>query len=217
MILRLEGGLSVWTLVLGDFAANCYVLVEEGSPGTCWVVDPGLGVEALLDHLRKKALTPRRILLTHCHGDHTAGMAAVKAAFPEAVLTAPSAEAARLSDPMMNLSGLFGFHLVVPEPDETVGAGEELAMGGLTWRVLATPGHTPGGVCFHCPAASVVITGDTLFATGVGRTDLPGGDTQAMLESIRTVLLALPDDTRVLPGHGPPTTIGAERRSNPFL
>ena len=90
-------------------------------------------------------------------------------------------------------------------------------MGAVTWRVLEVPGHTPGGLCFYCPAASVVITGDTLFAAGIGRADLPGGDPHRLVESIRTVLLALPEETRVLPGHGPPTTIGAERESNPYL
>jgi len=217
MILRLDGGLSVTTLVLGDFATNCYVLVEESSPGACWVVDPGLGADALLDYLHKKALTPRRILLTHCHGDHIAGTGPLKETWPDAILTAPAGEAAMLSDPMANLSGLFGFHLIVPEADEMVAPGDELAMGPLRWSVLPAPGHTPGGLCFHCPAASVVLTGDTLFAAGVGRTDLPGGDTDALMESIAAALLSLPDATRVLPGHGPPTTIGVERESNPFL
>ncbi|MHC4715669.1 MAG: MBL fold metallo-hydrolase [Planctomycetota bacterium] len=222
MILRFDGGLSIATLVLGDFATNCYVLVLDSpgdSPGppTCWVVDPGLGVEALLHYLGGKGLTPRRVLLTHCHGDHIAGVGTVKDAWPDAALTAPAREAAHLSDPMMNLSGLFGFHLLAPAPDETVSPGDELAMGAVTWRVLGTPGHTPGGLCFHCPAAGVVLTGDTLFAAGIGRTDLPGGDTQTLLNSIREVLMVLPDETRVLPGHGPPTTIGTERESNPFL
>ena len=206
--------LEIHTLVLGPLETNCYVLrdVEE-----YWVVDPGLGPEPLLQFLRAAKASPRRILLTHGHGDHIAGVAAVKAAYPGARLCCPAGDAGLLSDPTGNLSGPFGFALTAPEADELLEPGQTLAMGQAAWGLLDTSGHTPGGMSFYCRQDGVVLTGDALFAGSIGRIDIPGASAGRLLTNIRRHLLTLPDATRVLPGHGPETTIGQERRNNPFL
>jgi len=217
MILRLSGGLGVRTVVLGELQTNCYVLSHEASPRECWVVDPGLSAQPLVDLLRERQFSVRRILLTHGHADHIAGVAAVKQAWPEAVLTCPAGDAEMLSDPMRNLSLPFGFRIVAPAPEAVVAPGQRLEMGPLTWEVLDSSGHTPGGASYYCAESQVLLSGDALFAGSVGRTDIPGADEALLLKNIRANLLSLPQATRVLPGHGPPTTIGRERRENPFV
>ena len=210
----------------GPLATNTYVVT---SGRDCWVVDPG-GGRAVADHLRAEDLVPVRILLTHGHGDHIAGAAALKAAFPASSLCCPAEDAALLSDAEANLSAPFGFPITAPQPDELVGPGDTITLGesghdgthagsgnSSTWQVLDTSGHTAGGVSFYCAKAGVVLVGDALFAGSIGRTDLPGASTSRLIENVRRNLLSLPDQTRVLPGHGPATTIGAEKRSNPFV
>ncbi len=232
------GGLDVCCLVLGELMTNCYVLTVEAAPVSgappgvaaggpagapvppekiCWIVDPGLSPGPLLKHLRDGGLSPERILLTHGHADHIAGVAAVKQVCPAAVLICPSGDAHMLSDARANMSLPFGFKITAPPAEETIEPGAELQMGSLRWQVLDTAGHTPGGVSYYCPAAGVALTGDSLFAGSIGRTDIPGACEARLLEKIKTNLLALPDGTRVLPGHGSASTIGRERRSNPFL
>ena len=225
--------LSIRCIVVGDLMTNCYVLTVGSKEGQnhCWVVDAGMQPEPLLEYLDKSTLTPERILLTHGHADHIAGVGDLKQRYPQAILTVPHAEAAMLSDPMMNMSLPFGLHITAPPPDETIQPGDELNLAGLIWKVLDVSGHTPGAVAYYCPATEidnpdknnstnstgVVFTGDALFAGSIGRTDIPGGDYQRLVKNIHENLLSLPDSTRVLPGHGPETTIGAERKLNPFL
>ena len=201
---------------LGAFGTNAYILREHDAT-SCWVVDPPDGAGALVDALQKQGWTVARIIITHGHGDHIAGVAAVKRAFPQAVFTVPAGDEAMLADPRANVSALFGLPITAPPADELIRPGDTLAFGGGTWLVLDTSGHTPGGISLYCAAAGVVITGDALFAQGIGRTDFPGGDTDRLLANIREKLFTLPDDTAVLPGHGPETTIGEEKRGNPFL
>ncbi len=208
------GDLSIDCLQLGELMTNCYILTAEGA---CWIVDPGLSPKPLLRYLDREELAPQRILLTHGHGDHIAGVPAVKEAFPDALVTIPAGDAGMLGDPMLNLSAPFGFELTVAPADETINPGDELAMGPVTWRVLDTAGHTPGGASYYCAAAEVVIVGDSLFAESIGRTDIPGASDLQLLGNIRDNLFTLPGDTRVLPGHGPTTTIDHERKFNPFL
>jgi hydroxyacylglutathione hydrolase len=208
------GALSIDCLQLGVMMTNCYVLVAADA---CWVVDPGFSPQPLLDHLGAKRLSPQRILLTHGHCDHIAGIDEAKDAFPEAIVTAPAGDASMLDDPMANLSLPFGFDVRQRPADQTVRPGQELAMGTIAWRILDVAGHSPGGVAYHCPAAEVVIVGDALFADSIGRTDIPGADHDRLIANIRRNLLTLPDATRVLPGHGPPTTVAAERAANPYL
>jgi hydroxyacylglutathione hydrolase len=206
--------LEINPLVLSPFETNCYVLVIEEE---CWVVDPGVGASPLLRFLEERKLSPRRILLTHGHGDHIAGVHEVKWRFPDARVCCPGGDEFMLRDPTANLSGLFGFPLTVPNPDELLHPHQTLMMGDLGWEMLDTSGHSPGGMSFYCAREKVVLTGDSLFAGGIGRTDFPSADPARLLANIRQYLLTLPDDTRVLPGHGAASTIGRERRTNPFL
>lgn len=211
-VLKVEG-IQIETLVLGPLETNGYVLRAGGE---CWVVDPGWpGV--LPRHLRRNGLSPSRILLTHGHGDHIAGVAELKAAFPECLLCCPAADAAMLGDPERNLSGLFGMPIAAPPAEELLQPGQTLRLGPAEWTVLDTSGHTPGGASFYCPQARAVLTGDSLFAGSIGRTDLPGASASRLVRNIRLRLWVLPDDTKVLAGHGPASTIGVEKAANPFL
>ena len=207
---------DIVSIELGPFLTNCYV-VRASEARSCWVIDPGMEPEALLDYLSQNELDVERILLTHGHGDHIAGIGQVAKAYRRAILTVPAGDEYMLGDPAANLSGLFGLPIRTPAAGQLIRPGDRLMLGALEWLVLDTAGHTPGGVSFHCPQAGVVIVGDALFAGGIGRYDLPGSDGDLLVANIRRHLLTLDDETRVLPGHGPETTIGEERRNNPFL
>ncbi|WP_435019449.1 MBL fold metallo-hydrolase [Tundrisphaera sp. TA3] len=199
------------------FAQNCYVLRRKGSTQAI-VIDPGFDTRAILDLLRREGLTPAAILNTHGHADHIAGNAAIKAAFPDAPLWIGVNDGPLLTDPEANLSRPFGQDLVSPPADRLLLHGETIDVAGFRFEVREIPGHSPGSVVFidrdEDPALAFV--GDVLFAGSVGRTDL-GGDGPGLLAGIKARLLDLPDDTLVFSGHGPLTTIGAERRTNPFV
>ena len=156
-------------------------------------------------------------MATHGHADHIAGVERVAGAFAQAVFTAPGGDETMLSDPMANLSAMFGLGLTAPPAGQIVQPGDALTQGGLTWDILDTAGPTPGGVSFLCRQAGTVIVGDALFAGSIGRCDFPRSDQDTLVSNIGRNLLTLPDQTRVLCGHGPETTIGAERRHNPYL
>jgi glyoxylase-like metal-dependent hydrolase (beta-lactamase superfamily II) len=209
----------------GAFATNCYVLAP--APGqACVVVDPGQdAVEPLERVLAEHGLTPVAVLLTHGHFDHTFSVAPVCDGHDVPAFIHPD-DRAMLADPMKGLSreamAFFGGRLELREPREVrpLDDGGALELAGLTLRVDHTPGHTPGSVVFSTATDEgdeVILAGDTLFAGSIGRTDLPGGDTATLLRSVRDKLLTRDDAAHVLPGHGPTTTIGRERASNPFL
>jgi glyoxylase-like metal-dependent hydrolase (beta-lactamase superfamily II) len=199
---------------LGPFATNCY-LVHLGPGGEGWIVDASFDPSPLIDRARQLELRISRILLTHAHGDHIAGLDDVRAAFPGVPVCGHEAERAFFGDPNLNLSAGFDPAVRTAPPDHLLKGGED-ALGTSRWKVIHLPGHSPGGVAFHCAEARLAIVGDTLFAGSIGRVDFPTSDPGAMRRSLEK-LCALPDETRILPGHGPTSTIGREKASNPFI
>lgn len=211
------GRCHVEGIELGPFATNSYIVWPEGEK-VCWVVDPSFEPEELIERVRELGLTPTAIVLTHAHVDHIAGVDEVLREFGAGLpVLVHRAEKDWLSDPMKNLSVLGGFGVTAKGPTGFIDEGEGLTLGATEWKVLHTPGHSPGGVTLWHEPSGVALVGDTLFAGSVGRTDFPGCDGVAMERSIREKLYRFPDETRVYPGHGPPTTIGREKRSNPFV
>lgn len=218
----------------GPWATNCYVVRVAGSTA-CWVVDCGFDAKAMLMWIAAEGLKPDALVLTHTHVDHILGVQEFRTAFGGAPVHVHGAEAGWLKDPERNLTAFMGQPISIPEADHFLVDEQELTLGGASgvtrWRVLHTPGHSPGGVgLYHegpvrfvepgradVTAARVLIAGDTLFRASIGRSDLPGGDMKTLSKSIRTKLYTLASDTLVLPGHGPHTTIGQERASNPYV
>ena len=209
---------QIVTIESAPFAENSYVLWQDGSR-TAVVIDPGFEPEVILDVLTERELTLAAILCTHGHVDHIAGNATLKQHYPSAPIIIGHGDAPMLTDPMLNLSGVFGFDIVSPPADQTVRDGEQLTLAGLTWLVREIPGHSPGHVVYILQEVTPpwVLGGDVLFRGSIGRTDFPGGDYHALVTGIRRVLWPLPPDTVVYPGHGPTTTIGHEQRTKPFL
>jgi len=210
-------------LPVGALQCNCSILGDETS-GEAIVVDPGDNIPRILAILEHHKLTVRQILITHAHIDHIAGAARLKALTGAPILY--NTRDLPLVKMMDMQAGWLG--MPTPEvhpPDDTLEDGRIIVIGafpeqgrrGLSGKILHTPGHTQGSVCLHLPAQNLLLAGDTLFAGSVGRTDLPGGDGPMLIRSIHDKLLSLPDETVVVPGHGPNTTIGDERETNPFL
>jgi glyoxylase-like metal-dependent hydrolase (beta-lactamase superfamily II) len=182
------------------------------------VVDPGLEPEAILAALHERSLRVAAILNTHGHADHIAGNAAVKEAFPDAPLLIGRGDAAMLTDSWANLSAGFGIPLTSPPADRLLAEGDVVEAAGITLEVFEVPGHSPGHIVFVLRGEPCrVLGGDVLFRGSIGRTDFPGGSLELLLEGIRQKLFCLPADTVVYPGHGPPTTVGLEKASNPFV
>ena len=190
--------------------------VQQSTPA-CWVVDPGESPEPMLRFLREKGLKPEAILLTHAHADHIAGVDQVRAMFPKIPVLAHALEHEWFQDPQLNLSLFIGEPVSVSTPTGTLEHAQKISLGGIQFQVLHTPGHSPGSVTLHCVSEKFAIVGDTLFQNSIGRSDFPGSDPDVLMQSIKEVLLTLPGDTAIYPGHGPSTTIDKERRSNPFL
>jgi hydroxyacylglutathione hydrolase len=200
------------------FEENTYLIRAKGDK-TVIVVDPGLQPNLILAAMVNWQVTPAAILLTHGHADHIGGNRSLKQQFPDCPILISKLDEPKLSDPWQNLSGQFGLELTSPPADRIIAAGETLELAGTTWRIAAIPGHSLGHLVFINESVSppVVIGGDVLFAGGIGRTDFPDGDAETLLTGIREHLYSLPDETIVLPGHGPATTIGQEKRTNPFV
>jgi len=200
------------------FEENSFLAILPGRKD-CLVVDPGLEPEKIIAKLSSLGVTPAAILNTHGHADHIAGNAALKDRWPQCPIVIGAGDAPKLSDATLNLSGPFGFGLTSPEADVTVRDGDTYSAAGFDLQVLGIPGHSVGHVVYvwkdHQPP--VAFVGDVIFAGSIGRTDFPDGDTDALLTGIRDKILTLPDETSLLSGHGPATTVAQERRGNPFL
>lgn len=206
------------TIVSLPFEENSYVVFLSGQR-ECIVVDPGLEPDLIIQYLQRQHLSPVAIFNTHGHSDHIAGNQALKDFAPNADLLIGHADADKLTDPVKNLSAAFGIRLFSPPADQVVSHGDQIAFAGIHWTIRETPGHSIGHVIFLCQDCSpwLVLGGDVLFQGSIGRSDFPDGNHEALLHSIRTQLYDLPDTTLVLPGHGNVTTIGAEKRNNPFV
>jgi glyoxylase-like metal-dependent hydrolase (beta-lactamase superfamily II) len=209
--------MTIRTFTCNPFATNTYVAIDGGES---IIVDASPQSEDEIDEVMLAAseggASPRHLLLTHAHIDHVMGAAVLAERLglkwqmdpAEAPLLARSADQAAMF-------GLPAFR--TPDTTDALRGGDAVAFGSRSWQVLSVPGHSPGSLAFYDTEAAAVISGDALFRRSIGRTDLPLGDLPTLLRAIETQLLTLPPDTRVLPGHGPPTTIGEEARLNPFL
>ena len=205
--------MEITTFVVGPLQSNSYLVVDEASRRAA-VIDPGMDSEAVLDTVRRQGLRVDSIVVTHGHFDHVFSGARFKAETGAEVVMHP--DDLPLLAEVPETARFFGIKAPVPpNPDRLVREGDTIAVGGLSLGVLETPGHTPGSISLRLNDA--VFVGDTLFAGSVGRTDLTGGSLEVLLRSIHGKLLALPDRTVVYAGHGPATSIGVERRDNPFL
>jgi glyoxylase-like metal-dependent hydrolase (beta-lactamase superfamily II) len=205
--------LDVIALTNGAFAQNCYILVDRDARDAV-IVDPGEDADLFLRRVATERVTLKAVWLTHSHADHILGVTRVVAAAEIPVYLHPDDRP--LYDALPQQAAWLGLTpSVPPPPDQALAHGMQLQLGGLAFEVRHVPGHSPGHVAFV--GHGVAIVGDALFAGSIGRTDLPGGDAATLLTSIRDQLLTLPDATIVYPGHGPATTIGQERRGNPFL
>lgn len=203
------------TFPVGLLQCNCTLLGDEAT-GEAMVIDPGDNIPYILDRLAAHKLTLKQIVVTHAHIDHVGGALRLKRATGAPVLLNEN-DLSLLK--MMDVQAAW-LGVATPEvavPDENAGDGLVVGIANHKAEVLHTPGHTQGSICLHFAPEKILFAGDTLFAGSIGRTDLPGGDGQQILRSIHERLLPLADETRVIPGHGHETTIGAEREGNPWL
>lgn len=213
-----ESHLKLASILSLPFAENTYVASLAGRDD-CLVFDPGLEPQKIFDYLDGEGLTPAAIVNTHGHADHIAGNGAMKERWPDCPLWIGAGDAAKLTDPALNLSDGFGVALVSPPADGLLREGENFSAAGFDLVVYEIPGHSSGHVVLVWKAQRpyYVFGGDVLFEGGIGRFDFPDGSFEQLAEGIRTKLFTLPDDTVVLPGHGGTTTVGREKRTNPFV
>ncbi|MDD4956755.1 MAG: MBL fold metallo-hydrolase [Candidatus Omnitrophica bacterium] len=208
--MRSDDNVLIEGFVVGPLGANCYVVYDAGS-GKGLLVDPGAYDPAIDEFIKDSGLDIKFTVNTHGHVDHIAANGDFR--YPVAI---HELDAESLTDPWKNLSMLTGQTVKPGSPDRLLVDGDILELGGTMVRVIHTPGHSPGSISLLV-GEEILISGDTLFREGVGRTDLPGGDQDAITRSIADKLYVLPDKTRVFPGHGPSTSIGYEKEHNPFI
>ena len=205
--------MKIIAMEVGVIGTNCYLVInEEQKKGV--VIDPGGDADQILEKIKQKGITIEAIFLTHGHSDHIMAVDEVRE-ITGAKVYISEADADMLTKASSNLSVYMGAGREFKAADEFLIDGETITAAGLKFQVVATPGHTKGGICLLC--GDTVFCGDTIFSESIGRTDLPGGSYSQILHSIKTKIMVLPDEMKLLPGHGPATTIGWERRRNPFL
>jgi len=201
----------------GDFEENGY-LVESDRRGSGWIIDPGATAAAMVRHMRSGDLEPEAVLLTHAHLDHVEGLPTIREAFPHVPIYLHP-EDARLYEGVNAQARAFNLPLVGPLPavDHPLAHGQTLQLGGLDVQVRHSPGHAPGHVIFFLAEEQAAFVGDVIFRGAIGRSDLLGGDLYQLMDSIRQQVMTLPAETTLYTGHGPETTVGWERKTNPFL
>lgn len=216
-------GMEIQHFTLGDFETNCYVLRKNTDArlaatraAECLVIDAGLDPGNLIEFLRQNKLHIASVILTHGHADHIAGLHFLRGIQKNLKVCIHKLDAEIMNDPQKNLSLLTGFPFTA-SADCTLNDQDLVELAGIELKVIHTPGHTPGGISLYSKNDGILFSGDTLFADSVGRTDFPEGNRNDLIESIKKKLLILPDETVVYPGHGPVTTIGKEKQTNPFI
>jgi len=208
---------SLDVIVSPPFMENTYIL-RRPDRTDCVIVDPGFQPQRIIQHIEAAGLTPTHILLTHGHVDHIAGNQALKERWPQIPLLIGRGDAHMLTDAVANLSGLSGLAITSPPADRLLEEGETVDAAGFTFEVREIPGHSPGHIVYvlHSESPVIVLGGDVLFQGSIGRCDFPGGNQSLLVAGIRNKLFTPGDEAVVYPGHGPHTTVGAERKSNPF-
>lgn len=203
------------TVVVTEFMTNCYIVGDEASKEAI-IIDPGGEAKKILQEVEKMGVKVLALVNTHAHVDHIGALKDVKAALGVSVMLHQGELPVLKSASRM--ARLFGISIDdPPEPDRFLSEGDEIPVGSMSLKVLETPGHSPGGISLVTSDGKFCFAGDSLFAGSIGRTDLPGGDYNTLIQAIKSKLIPLGDDVKVFTGHGPATTIGAERRYNPFL
>lgn len=206
--------LAIRMMVLGPVQTNCYFLINEDTKEVL-IVDPADRAQRIIEWINSEGLKPTAILLTHGHFDHIMGVAGVKKEY-NIPIYASKDEVEVLANPQINVSTMMGAYLSM-KADKLFSDGDVLELAGMKLKVISTPGHTIGSVCFYMEEEKALISGDTLFEASVGRSDFPTGSSRQLIESIKTRLFVLPDDTDVFPGHGGTTSIAYEKAHNPFI
>ncbi len=205
--------MEIVVLTVGPVQTNCYLVSAAGSR-ECVVIDPGDEAGKIYEYITKKGLECKGILLTHGHFDHITGVAEL-VSLTGAKTYAYEGEKELMMDARLNGGSMIGIQVAI-EPEVLLRDNQILEIAGLEFKVIYTPGHTSGGCCFYHEEDKCLFAGDTIFMESVGRTDLPTGNGRQLLESVREKVLALPEDVRIYPGHGPETTVGYEKQNNPY-
>lgn len=211
--------LKICRFVLSDFEENAYVIHKDGS-SECVVIDPGIDPSEMIGELQSNGLVPQALLITHGHYDHVGGIPEFKKVWPNCPVLIGKEDQTKLTDPMGNLSGLFGFPISLHAADRTLVDGESFEIAGIPFKALWIPGHSRGHLVYVVEVEDpdkVLFVGDVIFQGSIGRTDFPDGNSEGLLRGIREKIFPFSNKTILYPGHGPKTSVETEKRTNPWL